>query len=90
MGTILVVHDELNSLELPVFKKDDRSKPELRYFPISLREIMFHIEHFHQPSSLVLFSSNQLRKECEGASSQPVSLKDFGVYEKNRSGDGER
>lgn len=33
MGTILVVHDELNSLELPVFKKDDRSKPELRYFP---------------------------------------------------------
>ena len=29
MGTILVVHDELNSLELPVFKKDDRSKPEL-------------------------------------------------------------
>ena len=57
---------------------------------ISLREIVFHIEHFHQPSSLVLFSSNQLRKECEGASSQPVSLKDFGVYEKNRSGDGER
>ena len=34
MGTILVVHDELNSLELSVFKKDDRSKPELRYFPI--------------------------------------------------------
>ena len=33
MGTILVVHDELNSLELSVFKKDDRSKPELRYFP---------------------------------------------------------
>ena len=57
---------------------------------ISLREIMFHIEHSHQPPSLALFSSNQLRKECEGASSQPVSLKDFGVYEKNRSGDGER
>ena len=57
---------------------------------ISLREIMFHIEHSPQPSSLALFSSNQLRKECEGASSQPVSLKDFGVYEKNRSGDGER
>ena len=57
---------------------------------ISLREVVFHIEHFHQPSSLVLFSSNQLRKECEGASSQPVSLKDFGVYEKNRSGDWER
>lgn len=51
---------------------------------------MFHIEHSPQPSSLALFSSNQLRKECEGASSQPVSLKDFGVYEKNRSGDGER
>ena len=34
MGTILVVHDELNSLELSVFKKDDRSKPELRYFPL--------------------------------------------------------
>ena len=34
MGTILVVHDELNSLELSVFKKDDRSKPELRYFPV--------------------------------------------------------
>ena len=34
MGTILVVHDELNSLELPVFKKDDGSKPELRYFPM--------------------------------------------------------
>ena len=29
MGTILVVHDELNSLVLSVFKKDDRSKPEL-------------------------------------------------------------
>ena len=57
---------------------------------ISLREVVFHIEHSPQPSSLVLFSSNQLRKECEGASSQPVSLKDFGVYEKNRSGDGER
>lgn len=55
---------------------------------ISLREIVFHIEHSHQPSSLVLFSSNQLRNECEGASSQPVSLKDFGVYEKNRSRDG--
>ena len=51
---------------------------------------MFHIEHSHQPSSLALFSSNQLRKECDYASSQPVSLKDFGVYEKNRSGDGER
>ena len=34
MGTILVVHDELNSLELSIFKKDDKSKPELRYFPI--------------------------------------------------------
>ena len=33
MGTILVVHDELNSLELSIFKKDDKSKPELRYFP---------------------------------------------------------
>ena len=33
MGTIVVVHDELNSLELSIFKKDDRSKPELRYFP---------------------------------------------------------
>ena len=32
MGTILVVHDELNSLELSIFKKDDKSKPELRYF----------------------------------------------------------
>ena len=38
MGTILVVHDELNSLELPVFKKDDRSKPELRYFPMNALE----------------------------------------------------
>ena len=57
---------------------------------ISLREIVFHIEHFHQPSSLVLFSSNQLRKECEGASSQPVSLKDFGAFEKNRNRDRKR
>ena len=55
---------------------------------ISLREVMFHIEHSPQPSSLVLFSSNPLRKECEGASSQPVSLKDFGVYETNRVRDG--
>ena len=55
---------------------------------ISLREIMLHMEHSPQPSSLVLFSSNPLRKECEGASSQPISLKDFGAYEKNRSGDG--
>ena len=57
---------------------------------ISLREIVFHIEHSHQSSSLVLFSSNQLRKECEGASSQPVSLKDFGVYGKNRNSDRKR
>ena len=57
---------------------------------ISLREVVFHIEHFHQPSSLVLFSSNQLRNECEGASSQPVSLKGFGIYEKNRNPDRKR
>ena len=57
---------------------------------ISLREIVFHIEHFHQPSSLVLFSSNQLRKECDYASSQPVSLKDFGAFEKNRNRDRKR
>ena len=47
MGTILVVHDELNSLELPVFKKDDRSKPELRYFPrilyVVLKSIAFSL-----------------------------------------------
>ena len=57
---------------------------------ISLREIMFHIEHSHQPSSLALFSSNQLRKECDYASSQPVSLKDFGAFEKNRNRDRKR
>ena len=45
---------------------------------ISLREIEFHME-------LLLFSSNQFRNECEGVRSQPVFLKDFGVYEKNRS-----
>ena len=45
MGTILVVHDELNSLELPVFKKDDGSKPELRYFP-GLHEV--HVCSIHQ------------------------------------------
>lgn len=52
---------------------------------ISLREIEFHMEHSHQPCSLLLFSSNQFRNECEGVRSQPVFLKDFGVYEKNRS-----
>ena len=57
---------------------------------ISLREIMFHIEHSPQPSSLALFSSNQLRKECDYASSQPVSLKDFGAFEKNRNRDRKR
>ena len=55
---------------------------------ISLREIMFHIEHSPQPSSLVLFSSNPLRNDCDGSSSQPVFLRDFGVYEKNRNRDG--
>ena len=54
---------------------------------ISLREIMFHIEHSPQPSSLALFSSNQLRNDCDGSSSQPVSLKDFGAFEKNRNRD---
>ena len=44
MGTILVVHDELNSLELSVFKKDDRSKPELRYFPVCEIENMDALE----------------------------------------------
>lgn len=43
------------------------------------------MEHSHQPCSLLLFSSNQFRNECEGVRSQPVFLKDFGVYEKNRS-----
>ena len=57
---------------------------------ISLREIMFHIEHSPQPSSLALFSSNQLRKECDYASSQPVFLKDFGAFEKNRNRDRKR
>ena len=43
MGTILVVHDELNSLELPVFKKDDGSKPELRYFPNGVSDSDFTV-----------------------------------------------
>ena len=33
MNTILAVHKELNSLVLPVFKKDDGSKPELKRCP---------------------------------------------------------
>ena len=57
MGTILVVHDELNSLELPVFKKDDRSKPELRYFPsFANRQII--AAHRSDKDRIVFFGLN--------------------------------
>ena len=55
---------------------------------VSLREVAIHSSF--RSSSLRLFSSNQNDDECNLSLSQPLSLKDFGVYDKNRNRDGKR
>ena len=51
---------------------------------ISLKEVLVHLS---PPSSIQLLSATPMSDVCDSESS-PLSLKDFGVYEKNRSGDG--
>ena len=52
---------------------------------ISLKEVLVHLS---PPSSIQLLSATPMSDVCDSVRSQPVLLKDFGVYEKNRSGDG--
>ena len=61
MGTILVVHDELNSLELSVYKKDDRSKPELRYFPPYMSKSFWEEYIITFRNSIALITTSQIR-----------------------------
>ena len=54
---------------------------------ISLKEVLYHSS---PPSSIQLLSSDPMSDVCDSVRSQPLSLKDFGVYEKNRNHDGKR